>query len=71
MFQDGTFSLIHCPGCSCSSNNITVPNFVENDGGGGTQTPAAIDNINVSVLTCPSPSEFNVSMTDNEFVYAL
>mgnify|MGYP006158647429 FL=1 len=36
MFQDGTFSLIHCPGCSCSSNNITVPNFVENDGGGGT-----------------------------------
>ena len=36
VFQDGTFSLIHCPGCSCSSNNITVPNFVENDGGGGT-----------------------------------
>ncbi|HRE77925.1 MAG TPA: choice-of-anchor J domain-containing protein, partial [Flavobacterium sp.] len=32
-----------------------------NDGGGGTQTPAAIDNINVSVLTCPSPSELTAS----------
>jgi hypothetical protein len=46
VFQDGTFSLIHCPGCSCSSNNNSVPNVFENDGSGGTS--------NVLIFTWPT-----------------
>src|SRR5690606_34909329 len=34
-----------------------------NDGGGGTQPPAAIDNVNLIALTCPSPVELTASTT--------
>jgi len=32
-----------------------------NDGGGGTQPPAAIDNVNFSVITCPQPTALTVN----------
>jgi gliding motility-associated-like protein len=34
-----------------------------NDGSGGVQPPAAVDNINVSVITCPQPSNLTVAAT--------
>lgn len=34
--------------------------------GGGTQAPAAIDNINLSVITCPQPSELEITGLDEE-----
>ncbi len=43
-----------------------------NDGGGGAQPPAAIDNINIAVITCPSPSNLvldNLSESDASFVW--
>ena len=43
-----------------------------NDGGGGTQPPAAIDNINIAVITCPSPSGLvldSLSESDATFVW--
>ncbi len=32
-----------------------------NDGSAGTQPPAAVDNVNVSVVTCPAPANLSVS----------
>lgn len=32
-----------------------------NDNGGGTQPPAAVDNVNVKVITCPAPTNLTVS----------
>ncbi len=32
-----------------------------NDGSGGTQQPGAIDNINITIITCPPPTDINVS----------
>jgi gliding motility-associated-like protein len=37
-----------------------------NDGGGGTQPPAAIDNINMNLITCPSPVNLLATMTPGE-----
>ena len=34
-----------------------------NDGGGGTQPPAAIDNVSLVALTCPSPVDLTASTT--------
>lgn len=34
--------------------------------GSGTQAPAAIDNINISVITCPQPSELEITGLDEE-----
>ncbi|WP_294823375.1 fibronectin type III domain-containing protein [uncultured Flavobacterium sp.] len=37
-----------------------------NDGGGGTQQPGAIDNINIQVVTCPSPTALTLgAVTQN------
>ncbi|MBS7321342.1 MAG: gliding motility-associated C-terminal domain-containing protein, partial [Myroides sp.] len=34
-----------------------------NDGGGGTQPPAAVDNVNLTFVTCPAPTNINSSVT--------
>ncbi|KOS06936.1 hypothetical protein AM493_13520 [Flavobacterium akiainvivens] len=34
-----------------------------NDGGGGTNPPGAVDNINFSVITCPSPTNLTLGTT--------
>lgn len=47
-----------------SANSGEIMRFVfqwRNDWGGGTQPPAAVDNININVITCPSPSNLEVS----------
>jgi len=35
-----------------------------NDGGGGSQPPGAVDNINISVITCPQPTALTATATD-------
>src|SRR5690606_14085976 len=34
-----------------------------NDGSGGTQPPAAVDNVNLTFVTCPAPTNINSSVT--------
>ncbi|MBR1513997.1 MAG: fibronectin type III domain-containing protein [Bacteroidales bacterium] len=43
------------------SGTYTMVFLWRNDGGGGSQPPAAIDNISISLLTCPRPTNLTAS----------
>ncbi|MEW5677529.1 choice-of-anchor J domain-containing protein, partial [Flavobacterium enshiense] len=50
-----------------AGQNVRLVFEWRNDGSGGTQPPAAIDNVNVTVITCPAPTALTtVSTTQTE-----
>jgi gliding motility-associated-like protein len=53
-----TWQTVNVPVTASSFSNSTMRVVFEwrNDGGGGTPPPAAVDNINISILTCPQPT---------------